>query len=169
MSVEEAPKCWYDALSVYLKELNFQQSVVDPCMFYKWEGEDLNLLTVYVDDLILMVDVYEKVKLKLELSIRFKMTDMGKLSYCLGICVVQNGGSLQIHQKPYLTKVIRRFGMEDASTISTPSDPHVQLSVAPGTSQHADKHQYLQMVGSLQYAASGTRPDIAFSVNASAC
>ena len=155
---------------MYLKELNFQQSVADPCMFYKWEGNDLTLLTVYVDDLILMVDdVYEKlVKLKCELSTRFKMTDMGKLSYCLGICVVQGDGSLQIHQKPYLSKVIRRFGMEDASTIGTPSDTHVQLSVAPGTSQPADKHQYLQIVGSLQYAASGTRPDIAFSVNAAA-
>ena len=110
---------------------------------------DLTLLTVYVDDLILMVDVYEKlIKLKGELSSRFKMTDMGKLSYCLGICVVQRERSLQIHQKPYLVKVIRRFGMEDASTIGTPSDPHVQLSVAPGTSQPADKHKYLQIVGS---------------------
>ena len=165
--LKQSPKCWYDALSVYLKELNFQQSVADPCMFYK--GNDLTLLTVYVDDLILMVDVYEKlIKLKGELSSRFKMTDMGKLSYCLGICVVQRERSLQIHQKPYLVKVIRRFGMEDASTIGTPSDPHVQLSVAPGTSQPADKHKYLQIVGSLQYAASGTRPDIAFSVNAAA-
>ena len=165
--LKQSPKCWYDALSVYLKELNFQQSVADPCMFYKWERNDLTLLTVYVGDLILMVDVYEKlIKLKEELSSRFKMTDMGKLSYCLGICVVPKERSLQIHQKPYLVKVICRFGMEDASTIGTPSDPHVQLSVAPGTSQPADKHKYLQIVGSLQYAASGTRPDIAFSVNA---
>ena len=66
---------------------------------------------------------------------------MGKLSYCLGICVVQKERSLQIHQKPYLVKVIRPFG--------TPSDPHVQLSVAPGTSQQADKHKYLQIVGIL--------------------
>ena len=81
---------------------------------------------------------------------------------------MQGDRSLQIHQKPYLAKAIRCFGMEDASTIGTPSDPHVQLSVAPGTSQPADKHQYLQIVGSLQYAASGTRTDIAFSVNAAA-
>ena len=77
-------------------------------MFLQVGGETTSLyLTAYVDDLILLVDVYEKrIKLKGELSSRFKMTDMGKLSYCLGICVVQGDRS-----------------------------PHVQLSVAPGTSQ----------------------------------
>ena len=37
--LKQSPKCWYDTLSVYLKELNFQQSVADLCMFYKWECE----------------------------------------------------------------------------------------------------------------------------------
>ena len=163
--LKQSPKCWYDARSVYLKELNFQQSVADPCMFYKWEGNDLTLLTAYVDDLILMVDVYEKlIKLKGELSSRFKMTDMGKAELLSGnlCCAERERSPPDSPENRYLLKVIRRFGMEDASTIGTPSDPHVQLSVAPGTSQPADKHKYLQIVGSLPYAASGTRPDIEF-------
>ena len=46
---------------------------------------------VYVDDLILITkpeDVMQK--LKKDLATSFKMKDLGKLHYCLGVCIEQD-------------------------------------------------------------------------------
>ena len=48
--------------------------------------------------------------------------------------------------------------------MSTPADANVPLMADDGVSQPADPKQYQQMIGSLQYAAGGTRPDISFIV-----
>ena len=49
--------------------------------------------------------------LKSNLSTRFKMKDMGKLHYCLGIMIEkdQEGKSLWIHQQPYISKLIKKI------------------------------------------------------------
>lgn len=57
--------------------------------------------------------------------------------------------------------------MNDAKTISTPSDPAQKLSVEMITEDDSKNHDipYQEAVGSLLYIAQCTRPDIAFSVN----
>ena len=47
---------------------------------------------------------------------------------------------------------------------STPADISVPLVADDGVSQPVGQQLYQQMIGSLQYAAGGTRPDIAYIV-----
>ena len=50
--------------------------------------------------------------------------------------------------------------------MATPMNPSVQLVKSDEVSKDTDKLLFQQILGSLQYAASATRPDIAYAVNA---
>ena len=104
-------------------------------------------------------------KTKAELSARFKMKDLGQLRYCLGIVCEMSEGQICINQRPYIGNLVRRFGLSEACGVSTPADACVKLVAEDGVSLPADPKLYQQIVGSLQYAAGGTRPDIAYAVS----
>ena len=104
-------------------------------------------------------------KTKAELSARFKMKDLGQLRYRLGIVCDVSDGKICINQKPYIDNLVRRFGLSDACGVSTPADACVKLVADDGVSRPADPKLYQQIVGSLQYAAGGSRPDIAYVVS----
>ena len=56
----------------------------------------MTVIAVYEDDLILittMAEEMQEVKKYMYLTSQFKMTDMGKLHYCLRINIVQNEGN----------------------------------------------------------------------------
>lgn len=68
-------------------EIGFKQSTSDPCVFVRSRLE-LEILAVYVDDLILITKSIESMnELKAALKEHYKMKDMGELSYILGISV----------------------------------------------------------------------------------
>lgn len=164
--LKQSSRCWYQELQTHLVQMKFQQSRADPCVFFKWENDTLEIVSVYVDDLIMIADIIDElIKLKQELSTRFKMKDIGPLSYCLGIAAILREGEIVIHQKQYLINLLNRFDLTKVAPVSTPVDPHVHLVQDDGISGPTDQRRYQQMVGSLQYAAGGTRPDLAFAVN----
>ena len=133
---------------------------------YILQNGKLNVVSIYVDDLILVVDMLEDLqKIKAEQSARFKMKDLGQLRYCLGIVCDVSDDKICINQKPYIENLVRRFGLSDACGVSTPADACVKLVADDGVSRPADPKLYEQIVGSLQYAAGGTRPDIAYAVS----
>ena len=66
---------------------NFKQCTADPCVFVRSEGTDLAVVAVYVDDLIIATKTLQVMKIKDDLSNHFKMKDLGKIHYCLGIAV----------------------------------------------------------------------------------
>ena len=94
------PRCWNKELSCHLFQSGFQQSKADPCVFFHWKDGHLNIVSIYVDDLILVVDLMKDLlKTKEELSSQFKMKDLGQLRYCLGIVCEQEDGRIRINQK----------------------------------------------------------------------
>ena len=120
------------------------------------------VLAVYVDDIIIITELDEEMNaIKQQLCEGFKMKDMGKLHYLLGISVQMQDGKVMLDQKQYLINILRKFGLEDAKTVSTPSDPNVKLEKEDGYSNPVDATYYQSLVGSLLYAAMATRSNIA--------
>ena len=161
--LKQSSRCWFVQLKKYLVSLGYEQSKADPCVFLKWEDGNLSVNTIYVDDIILLDDM---MKFKGELSQKFQMTDLGPMNFCLGISVVTQEDTLKIHQRQYIQSILNRFDMSDAHPVCVPTDPNVKLNVPDGESRPADRNMYQQIIGSLQYVANGTRPDIAFIVKA---
>ena len=77
------------------------------------------------------------------------MKDMGKLHYCLGISIShdEENHCIFLQQKQYILNMLKRFGLAEAKTVSTPADLNVTLVRKSTLCCHGD-----------------TRPDTAQSV-----
>ena len=74
-------------------------------------------------------------------------------------------GTVTLSQKQYVCQIIEKHRMSDAKPVTTPMDPNVVLtkwSKAPKDNRASNL--YAAAIGSLMYAAIGTRPDISFAV-----
>ena len=163
--LKQSPRCWNEKLRDHLKSAGFKESGADPCVFIQSGQKDLKIIAVYVDDLILIAKTLGEIQqMKEGLSITFKMKDMGQLRYCLGINFELTKQGISLCQKQYLLKLLEKYKLSEANTVTTPMDPNVKLVKDDSYSKKVDPIQYQSMVGSLLHAARATRPDIAHAV-----
>ena len=97
------------------------------------------------------------------LSKHFEIKDLGTLSYFLGLEISSSYDGYYISQGKYASNLLRRSGITDSTTSSTPLDPNVWLTPFDGIPLD-DPTLYRQLVGSLIYL-NVTRSDIAFAVH----
>jgi hypothetical protein len=108
--LKQSPRCWNNVFKEFMLSLGFVQSVADPCVFIRVLKNKLTIVTVHVDDLILLTDTEEEmINLKTSLANHFKMKDMGVLHYCRGV--------LQISQEQYIGKIMRKYKLQDCKTV----------------------------------------------------
>ena len=149
--LKQSPRCWYEELSTHLIHTGYTQSKADPCVFFLWKEGKLTVVSIYVDDLILLADLMKSMMdLKDSLSGRFKMKDMGELGFCLGIGVKHGSNFVQLQQRQYIKNLLDRFNMSEAYPVATPADSGVTLTAADESSKLADQRLYQQIVGNTQ-------------------
>jgi hypothetical protein len=73
-----------------------------------------------VDDLFLTGEEQHIAKCKRELTTEFQMKDLVSLHYFLGLKVWKNLREIVISQEKYIVDVLKRFGMMDCNSMSTP-------------------------------------------------
>ena len=121
------------------------------------------IMGVYVDDLIITRGDMEVLgRFKREMSKNFKMSDLGVLSYYLGIEVQQSIAGITICQSEYAKKLLDTTGLEDSNPTRTPMEARLQLRTA-STTTAVDITHYYSIVRSLRYLVN-TRPDLAYFV-----
>ena len=103
----------------------------------------------------------------------FKLKDLGKVKFLLGIEVVCNrkAGTIKLSQQAYIEQLLKCFNLEDVKSATTPLLSGVQLMQDNCPVTDEDKRgmaniPYASLIGALMYATIGTRPDIAFAVGA---
>ena len=85
MDVTSAPRCWNMTLDHLLKNMGFEQTKSDPCLYISSEGE-LCIIAIYVDDILLATKSKKRMKdVKSKLSAQFEVKDLGDLQYLLGV------------------------------------------------------------------------------------
>ena len=88
--LKQSHRCWNSMLDTHLKDMGYVQSTSDPCIYTSTEAE-LSIIGVYVDDLVIVGKSSERIKqMKIALSQKFDVKDLGELHYFLGVQVVQN-------------------------------------------------------------------------------
>ncbi|XP_067949538.1 uncharacterized protein [Watersipora subatra] len=91
------------------------------------------------------------------------MEDLGQLQFCLVTNVEFTDTSVKLHQKHYIQQILEKYDMSDCKSVATPFATDIQLVKDDG-SKSVDHTPYQSIVGSLLYASTATRPDIAHSV-----
>ncbi|KAL0332989.1 UNVERIFIED_CONTAM: Retrovirus-related Pol polyprotein from transposon TNT 1-94, partial [Sesamum calycinum] len=95
---------------------------------------------------------------------KFEMKDMGEADVILGIKLIRSTDGIAISQSHYVEKILEKFGYQNSRIAKTPYDSSVALFKNESGVSVAQL-RYSQIIGSLQYLANGTRPDISFSVS----
>ncbi|KAL0402675.1 UNVERIFIED_CONTAM: Retrovirus-related Pol polyprotein from transposon TNT 1-94 [Sesamum latifolium] len=90
--------------------------------------------------------------------------DMDEADVILGIKLIRSTDGITISQSHYVEKIIEKFGYQNCRIAKTPYDSSVAL-FKNKTGVSVAQLKYSQIIGSLQYLANGTRPDISFSVS----
>jgi len=123
-------------------------------------------MLVYVDDIIVTGSSTSDITQLIQtLSKEFKLKDMGKLQFFLGMELTPIGitGSYVLSQHRYISDILRQTNMHEAKSVSTPMPSTMKLTATDGTPME-DKSLYRSVVGALLYLVN-TSPDISFAVN----
>ena len=92
------------------------------------------------------------------------MKDLGVAYVILNIELLRDDdGGITLLQSHYVEKILSRFGYIDCKLSPTPYDGSVLLQKNQRIAR--DQLKYSQIIGSLMYLASATRPDISFAVS----
>nr|GEV94103.1 uncharacterized mitochondrial protein AtMg00810-like [Tanacetum cinerariifolium] len=140
---------------------------IDETLFIKRQKEDILLVQIYVDDIISgetnkdLCKSFEKL-----MKDKFQMSSIGELTLFLGLQVKQKKDGIFISQDKYVAEILRKFGLTEGKSASTPIDSEKPLLKDPN-GEDVDVHTYRLMIGSLMYLTS-SRPDIMFAVCACA-
>jgi hypothetical protein len=161
--LRQAPRAWNAKLHDSLQSLGFERCPLEHALYRRGGCDNFLLIGVYVDDLIITgSDAEEIAKFKEQMHGMFRMSDLGLLSYYLGIEVEQRDGHITLSQASYALKVLEAAGMQDCNLCHTPMDTRLKIGKHNG-GDAVDATKYRSIIGSLRYLVN-TRPDLAFAV-----
>jgi hypothetical protein len=164
--LKQAGRAWNDELNQTFLEMQFTRLFSDQCVYIRHTDHDLVIVSVHIDDMtILGSDDNATAGIKTELKKHFKITDLGEAKQVVRIELKRDmeKGTLKIMQSQYIRRILEKFGMAASHPVSMPLDPNIKLIKTPDD-EHHDIPEYRSAIGSLMYAAIGTRPDISFAV-----
>jgi hypothetical protein len=93
---------------------------------------------------------------------KIKMSDLGALSFYVGIEVRQGEKGITLCQSAYAQSIVEKAGLEGCNPCATHMEPKLKLS-RESYAPPIDGMLYRSLVGSLRYLVN-TRPDISYSV-----
>ncbi|UYV73756.1 hypothetical protein LAZ67_11000764 [Cordylochernes scorpioides] len=146
--LKQAGIVWHEKLDTELKYLGLKQIQSDNCVYIK-HHEGILLVAIYVDDLIIAAEREDTlISFKESMKKIFKIKDLGKINYCLGIRIqTEKDGSISIDQEKYIEELLAKYRMKEVKPISTPMDSNSKLT----------------KISSIEVS---TRPDISYAVSA---
>ncbi len=165
-----SPLLWFQTCTLRLKQLQFVQSIREPCLLYKISSEGSVLVLVYVDDILFAGSspvLIQQVISNLEHYFHVKRLGFPQTYVGFQIQKDPANGTLLLHQRTYAQQLLDLFlpsnegGHRNVPMNTFGNFPKVQSS----DGKLPPSVPYKSIIGSLYYYANGTRPDILFAVN----
>ena len=187
--LKQAGRQWHHKLSDCLLANGYKRANHDPALFIDQHNQQ-HALIMWVDDIFILgtTDVNNKAAQRILKD--FEGRDLGEAKHLLGMEVLRDWKTktIQLSQKHMIEDKLEQFGLQQTRSVSTPLVPNQTVQPDPHhkrgkkiTEDAAGQHQrthdsqqldkedherYMSIVGSLQYLAIVTRPDIAFAASA---
>lgn len=162
--LKQASRNWFAKLKRVLLDMGFSQAHSDYSLFTRYKMDNIVYLLVYVDDIIITgSNEIELVTIKTNIEDNFKIKDLGKLNYFLGIEVLYSEEGIYLSQRKYALGILEESELIEAKPSKIPMERHTNL--------RNDKAKplknptfYRSLVGKLIYL-NITRPDLSFPVH----
>ena len=158
--LKQSGRNWNKMLHDCLTRNDFIQNPADHCVYIK-QRERIIVLS-WVDNLIIAAEKVTSLgNVKEMLMSEFKMKDLGELNHFIGIDFDITQGCVKLNQKKYTERVLERFDMSNCKPRTTPCETKLDPS---NTSDPVNTRKYWEIVGSLIYLTTCTRPDLSYAV-----
>ncbi|MGZ8855045.1 MAG: reverse transcriptase domain-containing protein [Nitrososphaeraceae archaeon] len=177
--LKQAPYQWNDDINETLIKLGFKRCASDSCVYYyenTFTGKPI-LIGLFVDDIIVCYDIADEISwltIKSNITQKYKIKEMGDAKFILGIRIIRDrdNRTLKLDQSAYIDKILNKFDMKGYKHLPAfrPGTKVMDLKFDENEPILPQQfiNRYQQMVGSLNYAAISTRPDISHAVSVSA-
>ena len=162
--LKQAPRSWYGRIDAHLISLGFEKCLSEFTLYVKKTDVGIVIVSLYVDDLLMTGRSKELIEeFKGGMKEAFEMTDLGKMSFFLGMQVQQDRGEVFVSQEKYAKEILRKFKMEECKPIATPMNQKEKFSNEDGADK-VDEKLYKSLIGCLMYLTA-TRPNITYAVS----
>jgi len=170
---KQAPQVWYEKLNNHLLYHGYIKCISDTNVYIKWFKSFIILISLHVDDLILISNDLPFLNAhKQLLSSSFFMTDNLNLPYSLGIQVSQDQTKKELHlsQTKYINDILLKFNMASCKPVYTLIEVGLKyskdmMSNTPSEQQIMNNIFYSSAIENLQYLITCTQLDLAYCVN----
>jgi len=162
----QAPKLWYQHLSLTLVALGFTRSTQDSCLFYN--KNKTIILAFHVDDiLILSKHKHELEELRTALKRTYKIT-FTELDYFLSLRIQREQHTITVSDIQRILNMKEKHCPDDNRVEKIPILPGIKNEERNDLENKerpmVKETQYRSILGELNYIATKTRPDIAQAV-----
>lgn len=161
--LKQAPRAWYAKIDSHLLDHNFRRSSSESTLYVKQFNSQERLI-ISVDDLLVIGsndDLFAQFKKQMESE--FDMSDLGLVSYFLGMEITQLPNGVHISQKKYASDMLKKFKMFLCKPVASPLVYKCKLSKDDGK-KLLNPTRYKSIFGSLLYLTI-SRPDLAFAAS----
>jgi hypothetical protein len=163
---------WHLKLHAYLTSIGFVRLQAEPNLYIRKEDSFFTTIGVYVDNIPIASNSSSHMKKAInQLKEKFPVKDLGSLEYFLGIRVTRNrvDGTLTLSQQKLIEDILLKYEMADCKPIHTPMIVASKLSMndcptTPTEEEFMATLPYRQILGSIKYLDSCTRPDLSYCV-----
>jgi hypothetical protein len=161
--LKDAPLLWYKHLKEMLIKLGLRPVKDVPCLF----TNKRLIVFFYMDDIVVLVhadhlDDHRQFEERLEAV--YGLRKLGELKWFLGIRVLRDwtAGTIWLIQDSFIEKVVNKFDLDQKSGGRHPAVPLVENSLLQSAEEtnYQCTQLYQQLVGSLAYISTFTRPDV---------
>lgn len=183
--LRRSPKHWYDMASAALLAMGLKQSAHDPCLFHGIPSsadcpaeptDDPLTVGLYVDDMVYF-SASDNIEQRFEqiLGSQFKISFMGVVNWFLGThftWIDRPHGDISVHlsQVAFAQNLVERYRQQNINLNpkATPYRSGLPIDSLPAYTGDMDdpaflrlRLQYQSIVGSINWLATNTRPDLA--------
>lgn len=168
--LRQAPQLWYQLLAKALQTVGFTRLPSTECLFALRTKQGYVLLLAYVDDLLLVGREKLVVQVKKRLSGLFKVTDLGRCTFFLGIKMQETAKGIFLSQPAYISKIIRDANMTTEKATRAPlsmGHPLYEELKELGAEESSAMAliPFRENYGEVLYLCTHTRPNIAIAVS----
>ncbi|PLW08512.1 hypothetical protein PCASD_21951 [Puccinia coronata f. sp. avenae] len=163
---KQGGRCWWKHFVQVMEGIGFHVSFYDDSFYHIQRGGETILVWIHVDDGVVTASSAAILQeFRAELESKLKTTWDGNLHNIVGIKVERPTLSKFILSQPFLTqKIIDNFTSDTTLPRKIPIKDTNSLTSSSSKEEVINPNGYLSVVGSLNYLAVATRPDLAFAV-----
>jgi hypothetical protein len=172
--MKQASRIWNKTFHDTVTSWGFRRMSNEWCVYHCVSETGTTIFALHVDDIIAASSSTDETnRFRADLKSRWDISDLGPAKFALGISISRDiaNKTISISQTAFIDRILAKFNQSDVHPCDTPMIAGLQLTrpdksqpVSPHILEWMQRTPYRELVGSLNYLAVATHPDITFAI-----